>query len=74
MPSEVLLEYTDGVAEACSKHDQFFAQKSLLSLLESEITSTDNLLNMVASNVVKHINGAEHYDDITLLAIRCLPQ
>lgn len=74
MPGEVLLGYTDGVVEARSKNDQFFAQKSLLSLLESEITSADNLLNMIASNVVKHINGAEQYDDITLLAIRRLPQ
>ncbi len=74
MRGEVLSGYTDGVVEARSKNDQFFAQKSLLSLLESEITSADNLLNMVASNVVKLINAAVRYDDIRLLAIRRLPQ
>ena len=69
-----MLGYTDGVVEVRSKNDQFFAHKSLLSLLESEIASADNLLNTMASNVVKYINGAEQYDGITLLAIRHLPQ
>ena len=73
MPGEVLLGYTDGVVEARSKEDQFFEQKRLLTLLEAAVTSADSLLNLVASKVVEHINGAEQYDDITLLAIRRLP-
>ena len=74
MPGEVLLGFTDGVVEARSKEDQFFAQERLLTLLESAVTSVDSLLEAVACEVVKHINGAEQYDDITLLAIRRLPQ
>lgn len=74
LPGEVLLGYTDGVTEARSKEDQFFAQERLLSLLEGEVTSVDSLLGVIASNVVEHINGAEQFDDITLLAIRRSPQ
>jgi serine phosphatase RsbU (regulator of sigma subunit) len=73
-PGEVLLGYTDGVVEARSKQDQFYAQEKLLSLLEESVISADSLLYRVASEVISHINGAEQYDDITLLAIRRLPQ
>jgi serine phosphatase RsbU (regulator of sigma subunit) len=73
-PGEVLLGYTDGVVEARSKQDQFYTQEKLLSLLEESVISADSLLYRVASEVISHINGAEQYDDITLLAIRRLPQ
>ena len=74
MPGEVLLGYTDGVVEARSKEDQFYTQQRLLALLEDTVTSVPSLLDTVASKVVQHINGAEQYDDITLLAVRRLPQ
>jgi serine phosphatase RsbU (regulator of sigma subunit) len=73
-PGEVLLGYTDGVVEARSSQDQFFAQDKLLSLLEGAVTSADSLLKQVASEVISHMDNAEQYDDITLLAIRRLHQ
>jgi serine phosphatase RsbU (regulator of sigma subunit) len=73
MPGEVLLGYTDGVVEARSKEDQFFTPEKLLTLLKNEVGSAEGLLDRVAYKVVEHINGAEQYDDITLLAIRRLP-
>jgi len=73
-PGEILLGYTDGVVEARSKDEQFFTSAKLLSLLEGTGVSAQSLLNHIAAEVKTHTEDADPFDDITLLAVRRLPQ
>ena len=71
---EILMGFTDGIIEARSDEDQFFTLGQLLNLLEEETTSAAELLSRITDKVKSHTGDADQFDDITLLAIRRLPE
>ena len=70
---EILFGYTDGVTEAQAKDGSFFSEERLMALLESGENSAPGLLDKISSSVKDHIDSAEQFDDITMLAVRRLP-
>jgi len=72
-PGDHLLGYTDGVTKANTADGAFFTKERLLSILETPASSATDLLDRIANSLRDHIGEADHYDDITLLAIRRIP-
>ncbi|MEL7038736.1 MAG: SpoIIE family protein phosphatase [Cyanobacteria bacterium J06592_8] len=69
-PGESLIGYTDGVPEARAMDGSFFTGEQLLSLLQKETHSAQDLVHNIAFHVQNHVGGAEQFDDITMLAVR----
>ena len=67
---DILLGYTDGVTEADTSEGKFFTTERLVSILETPASTATELLDRIATSVQAHINGADQFDDITLLAVR----
>ena len=67
---DILYIYTDGVTEAVNKEKHFFGNENLLNACSlSEQTANDVCVNVV--NALKKFigDGAEQFDDITMLAV-----
>ena len=71
---EILMGFTDGIIEARSDEDKFFTLGQLLNLLADATASAAELLNRISDEVKSHTGDADQFDDITLLAIRRLPE
>ena len=71
---EILMGFTDGIIEARSAEDKFFTLEQLLYLLEDAAASAAKLLDRISGEVKSHTGDADQFDDITLLAIRRLPE
>ena len=72
-PGDLLMTFTDGVLDARDPAGQLFAEKRLLSLLQQPIPSALALLGDIEANLRAHIDTANQFDDITMLAARRLP-
>ena len=68
-PGDILLAYTDGVSEARSPVDELFTRKRLESLLEQPACSASDLLERIKTNLFVHIDNAQQFDDITMIAV-----
>ncbi|AFY61741.1 SpoIIE family protein phosphatase [Synechococcus sp. PCC 6312] len=66
---EILVGYTDGVSEARNLDGEFFSRDELYRIIQQPADSGADLLETIKVNVLKHIDTAEQFDDITLLAI-----
>lgn len=73
-PGDILLGYTDGVTEARTASGEIFTHDKLLSMLEPPAASATELIENIATSVTTHTGEAEQYDDITMIAIRRVPQ
>lgn len=74
---DVLFLYTDGVTEACNRQLALFGEKQLKNCLDMSGTSApDEIVHTVKSNLDTFADGAEQFDDITMLTLRidALPQ
>jgi serine phosphatase RsbU (regulator of sigma subunit) len=71
---EILMGFTDGIIEARSDDDKFFSHRQVLNLLKDPATSAAELLRRISTEVKSHTGDADQFDDITLLAIRRLPE
>lgn len=71
-PGEIMLAYTDGVTEALSKEGEEFSKNRLLTLLDKPPVSIKELLENIAEQLGSHMENAEQFDDITLLAMKRL--
>lgn len=69
-PGDILIGYTDGVTEARAPSREFFSNKRLLSLLNQKAFSAYDLLEDIKTNLFTHIDNAQQFDDITMLAVR----
>jgi phosphoserine phosphatase RsbU/P len=69
---DTLAAFTDGVADAQSATGEFFTEARLLDMLAAPSPSVEALLDAVDTALAAHTEGAEPFDDITLLAARCL--
>lgn len=68
---ELLFAYTDGLTEAENSAAQIFELRSLLPLLTSSKSLTE-ILGQTLERVEAHVAEANQFDDITMLALRCL--
>jgi len=73
-PGDTLLGYTDGVVEANASDGEFYTMDRLVAILDAPADSAADLLDRVAGSLQEHIGEADQFDDVTLLAIRRIPQ
>lgn len=66
---DILFGYTDGVPEARNPQGKFFTEDRLLSILDRPELQFNNLLEKIQGNLMAHIDQADQFDDITMLAI-----
>ncbi len=66
-----ILVYTDGVTEATNKDNEMFGEKRLLEALAvNPDASPEECIENVMRSIDEFIEGAEQFDDITMLALR----
>ena len=71
-PGDKLFIYTDGVTEATDKHNNLYGEERLLSALqkdEAKMLNPEELLKFVKNDVGKFVDGADQFDDITMLGM-----
>ncbi|MFQ3679963.1 MAG: GAF domain-containing SpoIIE family protein phosphatase, partial [Pseudanabaenaceae cyanobacterium] len=64
-----LVGYTDGVTEAKSPSGSFYTEKRLLALLNQPFASVTDTINAIETDVLRHMDTADQFDDITLLGV-----
>jgi sigma-B regulation protein RsbU (phosphoserine phosphatase) len=69
-PGDILLIYTDGVTDALDPKGNFYSEEKLFSLLDGPTRSASELLNEIGKSIHDHIQSANQFDDITMLAIK----
>lgn len=68
---DVLVLFTDGVTEAMNTLEEEFGEERLLNVIKSsEGGSSDSIMNNILSEIKLFTNGAEQFDDITVLVIK----
>ena len=72
VPGEWICVVTDGVTEAMDPQRAFFTSERLRATLTwlADQSEPEEIVRQVRADVEKFARGAEHSDDITLLAIR----
>ena len=70
-PGDTLFVYTDGVAEANDSQGNLFGNERLLQALNKDPdANAKGILNNVREGIDAFVNGADQFDDITMLAFR----
>lgn len=73
-PGDLVFGYSDGITDAHNPAGELFTEKRMLAVLqERPVTSAQELLLRVKTAVSQHIETADQYDDITMIAVRRLP-
>ncbi len=70
---DFLLCYTDGLVEAQNPDGQFYGKGRVLQLLEQHKKGAEDLLDRLLYELSSFTQGAEQFDDITLVAIQLVP-
>lgn len=69
LPGDRIYLYTDGVTEATNSETELYGEDRLLEALNSVDTSTPkSTCENIFDSVSKFVNGAEQFDDITMLS------
>lgn len=69
-PGDKLFLYTDGVPEAENKKNEMFGTERMLKALNADgYAPVEELLRNVRKAVTEFIDGAEQFDDLTMMAI-----
>ncbi|SEH36984.1 SpoIIE family protein phosphatase [Selenomonas sp. KH1T6] len=70
-PGDMLFLYTDGVTEAMNKEKKFYTEERLQKVLDnmSGEASVKEILTEVRGDIDAFADGAEQYDDITMLGV-----
>ena len=70
-PGDTLFIYTDGVAEANDSQGNLFGNERLLEALNKDPeANAKGILHNVRDGIDAFVNGADQFDDITMLAFR----
>jgi serine phosphatase RsbU (regulator of sigma subunit) len=69
---ELIVIYSDGVTEARNAAGDVFGEERLLSVLKAEGGDPEDLLDRLLEAVGLFVGGAEPYDDVTVIAARCI--
>ena len=72
-PGDTLFTFTDGVTDARAPNGQRFNEERLLPLLNEPAASAAELCKRVERSLWAHIDTADQFDDITMLAVRRAP-
>jgi sigma-B regulation protein RsbU (phosphoserine phosphatase) len=68
---DMLFLYTDGVTDAQNRDGGFFGEETLERiLLESKSSGAKGVVNAVNDEIKAFVNGAEQFDDVTMLALQ----
>lgn len=68
---DIIFLYTDGVTEAVNKNLDQFSEDRLLNALNSrEFSSCKEICEQVYEVLINFVDGAEQFDDITMLAFK----
>ncbi len=68
---DIILAYTDGITEAQNKNEELYSDPRFESLLEKgDYNSPETLTNLIIDSVKTFEDGAEQFDDITVLALQ----
>ena len=68
---DLLFQYTDGLVEAHNKAKQMYGEERLKDLLLGcADLSSEEIVDLVRDSVLKHIDGREQEDDITLIVLK----
>jgi len=70
MPGDMLLAYTDGIAEAKSPHGDFFTEERLAKVASRPWPSAFSAVRQIEARVFNHMGGQVQFDDLTMLALR----
>ena len=73
-PGEILFGYTDGVIDARSPDGAQFTKDRLKALLSKPENSVLAAMGKVGTDLFAYIGKAPQEDDITMLALRCVPK
>ena len=72
-PGDSFFVYTDGVAEATNEENELFGTERMLDALNREPDAQpEQILANVMHDIKSFVNGAEQFDDITMLCFRYL--
>jgi sigma-B regulation protein RsbU (phosphoserine phosphatase) len=71
---DTLYIFTDGVTDAQNSLGDMFTKESLLSLLGRPVSSAAGLVDSLKTSLHNHVAGANQYDDITMMAVRRVPE
>jgi len=74
LPDDLLFAFTDGVTESRNLSADEFGQERLEALVSVENGTAEAALAAVEAAVRVHAAGAEAFDDVTMLAVRRLPE
>ena len=70
-PGDSLFVYTDGVAEASNADNELFGTDRMLNALNKDPDAMpEQVLNNVMEGINDFVQGAEQFDDITMLALK----
>ena len=70
-PGDSIFVYTDGVAEATNGDSELYGTERMLGALNSEPDAQpEQVLTNVMNDITGFVDGAEQFDDITMLCIR----
>jgi sigma-B regulation protein RsbU (phosphoserine phosphatase) len=73
-PGDMLFAYTDGVTEAhVHPGGAMYTEQRLLSLICEPVATAAELVTRVDTALATHYNGADPFDDITMLCVRRAP-
>ena len=71
--NDIVLAYTDGVTESQNMEEELYSDDRFIKLIEQGIyDSTKSLTELIVKSVKEFENGAEQFDDITVLALQYL--
>jgi serine phosphatase RsbU (regulator of sigma subunit) len=74
-PGDIMYVFTDGVPDAANPAGERFSDKRLAELIQQQPgISAKELLDLVDKTVFGHIKDAVQFDDITMMAVRFLPE
>ena len=73
-PGDLLFLYTDGLNEAMNTIGEQFGRKHVQQLASEHTSETaQQLVELMETEVHRHVGDADQSDDITMLAVRWLP-
>ena len=69
-PQSTLFVYTDGIPEATNRENEQYGMNRLLEALNNKkVSDTQTLVGNVFESLTNFVDGAEQFDDITMLCI-----
>lgn len=70
-PGEILVIFSDGIAEAMNEFEEEFGEEKLISIVESNISlPAKQLVDLIVKEVQEYSKKVEQSDDITLMVIK----